>query len=248
MKNSVLGKIQNKVSAVKTEERQLAEYLSKFDFESFEIADNDKEFVVEREAIFIKNGRMYSDSIYEMCMALFEVRNRLVLDYEVGFMAWYEYIGLNKDKVSCLLKRAKLYFEFPEYKVFITGLSDLAVKAITGKNVTLDTQKEIIQNRITAVKDIRQTIELSISKESDVVVAPPKWRYFNVQNVNKIQKNIDRMDSKDIFEAQREIDNFKKLLKDIEKDLKVKEKEFENVNNLTLDCIELNKTEEESNV
>ncbi|MGL4864521.1 MAG: hypothetical protein ACRC4T_15615 [Cetobacterium sp.] len=235
MKNSVLGKIQTKVNLVKTEERQLAEYLSQFDFESFQISGSDKEYVVEREAIFIKNGKIYSESVYEMCMALFEVKNRLVSDYEVGFMAWYEHIGLNKDKVSSLLKRARLYFDFPEHKAFITTLSDRAIRAITGKNLTFEIQKKLIENQVASVIDIKDSINFTEAHSNNLVISHvPKWKYLNEKTVTKINKSIDSMDKKEVFEAKAEIENFKRLLKDAEKKLKLKELEFENDNNLKL--------------
>lgn len=235
MKNSVLGKIQTKVNLVKTEERQLAEYLSQFDFESFQISGNDKEYVVEREAIFIKNGKIYAESVYEMCMALFEVKNRLVSDYEIGFMAWYEYIGLNKDKVSSLLKRARLYFDFPEHKAFITTLSDRAIRAITSKNSTFEIQRNLIENQVTSVIDIKDSINFNETHENKLVITHThKWKYLNEKTVTKINKSIDAMNKKEIFEAKAEIENFKRLLKDAERKLKLKELEFGNDNNLKL--------------
>lgn len=235
MKNSVLGKIQTKVNLVKTEERQLAEYLSQFDFESFQISGSDKEYVVEREAIFIKNGKIYAESVYEMCMALFEVKNRLVSDYEIGFMAWYEHIGLNKDKVSSLLKRARLYFDFPEHKAFITSLSDRAIRAITGKNSTFEIQRDLIENQVTSVIDIKDSINFNETHENKLVITHThKWKYLNEKTVTKINKSIDTMNKKEIFEAKAEIENFRRLLKDAEKKLKLKELEFENDNNLKL--------------
>ncbi|MGL5780266.1 hypothetical protein [Cetobacterium sp.] len=235
MKNSVLEKIQTKVNLVKTEERQLAEYLSQFDFESFQISGSDKEYVVEREAIFIKNGKIYAESVYEMCMALFEVKNRLVSDYEIGFMAWYEHIGLNKDKVSSLLKRARLYFDFPEHKVFITSLSDRAIRAITGKNSTFEIQRDLIENQVTSVIDIKDSINFNETHENKLVITHiHKWKYLNEKTVTKINKSIDTMNKKEIFETKAEIENFRRLLKDAEKKLKLKELEFENDNNLKL--------------
>ncbi|MGL5413052.1 hypothetical protein [Cetobacterium sp.] len=235
MKNSVLGKIQTKVNLVKTEERQLTEYLSQFDFESFQISGSDKEYVVEREAIFIKNGKIYAESVYEMCMALFEVKNRLVSDYEIGFMAWYEHIGLNKDKVSSLLKRARLYFDFPEHKAFITSLSDRAIRAITGKNSTFEIQRDLIENQVTSVIDIKDSINFNETHENKLVITHThKWKYLNEKTVTKINKSIDTMNKKEIFEAKAEIENFRRLLKDAEKKLKLKELEFENDNNLKL--------------
>lgn len=235
MKNSVLGKIQTKVNLVKTEERQLAEYLSQFDFESFQISGSDKEYVVEREAMFIKNGKIYAESVYEMCMALFEVKNRLVSDYEIGFMAWYEHIGLNKDKVSSLLKRARLYFDFPEHKAFITSLSDRAIRAITGKNSTFEIQRGLIENQVTSVIDIKDSINFNETHENKLVITHThKWKYLNEKTVTKINKSIDTMNKKEIFEAKAEIENFRRLLKDAEKKLKLKELEFENDNNLKL--------------
>lgn len=235
MKNSVLGKIQTKVNLVKTEERQLAEYLSQFDFESFQISGSDKEYVIEREAIFIKNGKIYADSVYEMCMALFEVKNRLVSDYEVGFMAWYEHIGLNKDKVSSLLKRARLYFDFPEHKAFITTLSDRAIRAITSKNSTFEIQRNLIENQVTSVIDIKDSINFNETHENKLVITHThKWKYLNEKTVTKINKSIDTMNKKEIFETKAEIENFKRLLKDAERKLKLKELEFENDNNLKL--------------
>ncbi|MBC2856798.1 hypothetical protein H3N56_10340 [Cetobacterium sp. 2A] len=232
MKNSVLGKIKNQISSVKTEERQLQEYLSTFDFESFEINENDKNFITERENVFIKNGKIYSDSLYKMCLTLLEIKERLT-NSEIGFMAWYTHIGLNKDKVSELLKRAYLYKHFNSHKPFISSLSGYAVRVITAKEVTFDEQLEIIENKITAVKEIKETINNNESI-GEIVTSNKTFKYFNIKSVEKIHKDVEKMDLKEVFNAKKEIEIYKKLLKEAEKKLEEKEKEYENKDNLKL--------------
>lgn len=234
MKNSVLGKIQSKVNLIKTEERQLAEYLSQFDFESFEIAESDKNFIIEREAVFVKNGRQYSDSLYEMCIALQEVKDRLTNNNDASFMAWYSHIGLNKDKVSFLLKRAQLYLDFPEQKAFISSLSDLAVRVMTAKGVLPDLQKGLLESKVTAVKDIKEIIGALIEDEVQLTVPQQEFKYFSPKHINKIQKDIKNMSVEELMKAKRELEYYKKLMTTVIKELEVKEKEYENKDNLKL--------------
>lgn len=232
MKNSVLGKIKNQISSVKTEERQFQEYLSTFDFESFEINENDKNFITERENVFIKNGKIYSDSLYKMCLTLLEIKERLT-NSEIGFMAWYTHIGLNKDKVSELLKRAYLYKHFNSHKPFISSLSGYAVRVITAKEVTFDEQLEIVENKITAVKKIKETINNNESIR-EIVTSNKTFKYFNIKSVEKIQKDIKKMDSKEIYNTKKEIEIYEKLIKQTKREIEEREKEHENANNLKL--------------
>ncbi|MEG0645466.1 MAG: hypothetical protein RR438_09025 [Cetobacterium sp.] len=234
MKSNVLGKIQSKVSVIKTEEKQLAEYLSQFDFESFEIPEIDKTFIVEREAVFVKNGRSYSDSLYEMCIALQEVKDRLTNNHESSFMAWYSHIGLNKDKVSFLLKRAQLYIDFPEQKAFISSLSDLAVRTMTAKGVLPDVQKALLESKVAAVKDIKEIAGALGEDNTQLVVPQQEFRYFSPKTINKIQKDIKNMNVEELIKAKRELEHYKKLMNTVIKELEVKEKEYENKDNLKL--------------
>ncbi|MGL5571032.1 hypothetical protein [Cetobacterium sp.] len=234
MKNNVLGRIQSKVNIVKTEEKQLAEYLSQFDFESFEIPETDKKFISEREAVFVKNGRLYADSLYEMCIALQEVKDRLTNNHEASFMAWYNHIGLNKDKVSFLLKRAQLYLDFPEQKAFISSLSDLAVRTMTAKGVLPDVQKALLESKVAAVKDIKEIAGALGEDNTQLTVPQQEFKYFSPKPINKIQKDIKNMSVEELMKAKRELEYYKKLMTTVIKELEVKEKEYENKDNLKL--------------
>ncbi|MEG0236569.1 MAG: hypothetical protein RR648_10545, partial [Cetobacterium sp.] len=126
------------------------DYQSSFEFDKYEIEEDIKKEVIENEAIIFRNFRNMSDSLYKVCKALYE--NSLKLKKSEGsFMAWYENIGLSKDKVSELLKRYDLYMKFPKSFQYVTSLSTQAVKLLTGKDLDLNIVYDAVELEIIRV-------------------------------------------------------------------------------------------------
>lgn len=233
IKNSFLEELQKSVEETKTEETQVIEYLSNFDFESNEFTEAEKRFVQEREKILVVECKKNSDSLYNICMSMQEISDFFKNNNSGKFMAWYKSAGFTKDRVSELLKRADLYIKFPEKKNLISSLSILAIKVLTNQLVTHEQQEKVLELEYTSVEDIKNNIVIE-NKQNKLIEVPSKFKYFNPKSIDKIHKDIKKMTPKDIFEAKKEIEYYKKLINETIKDLEQQEKEFENKDNLKL--------------
>lgn len=233
IKNSFLEELQKSVEETKTEEKQVMEYLSNFDFESNEFTEAEKRFVQEREKILVVECKKNSDSLYNICMSMQEISDFFKNNNSGKFMAWYKSAGFTKDRVSELLKRADLYIKFPEKKNLISSLSILAIKVLTNQLVTFEQQKKVLELGYTAVEDIK--VNLIHEQDRKLIESiPSKFRYFNPKSIDKINKDIKKMTIKDLVDTKRELEYYRKLINETMKDLEIKEKEFENKDNLKL--------------
>ncbi|MGL5126124.1 MAG: hypothetical protein ACRC6U_09135 [Fusobacteriaceae bacterium] len=228
VKNNFLANLAKKVEDTKSEEQKIIEVLSNFDYKKNEFTEAEKRFVQERERTLVIECKKNRDSLYTICMTLQEVYDFFKNNKEIKFVAWYEAAGFNKDSISRYLKRASLYLEFADKKDLISSMSNQVVKLITSSKVEEQLRKDIISIGCTAVKDIRGIIKVP------TLVPMKNCKYLNLDPINKIIKNIKNMGAKDILETKKEIENFKKFLREAEKDLEQKEVEFENENNFKL--------------
>ncbi|MGL4998571.1 MAG: hypothetical protein ACRC5T_06330 [Cetobacterium sp.] len=229
IKNNFLANLAKKVEDTKSEEQKIVEVLSNFDYAGNSFTDAEKRFVQEREVTLVVQCKANRDSLYQICMCLQEVSDFFKNNGDKKFRAWYEGAGFNKDMISRYLKRASLYLEFEDKKDLISSLSNQVVKLITSGAVAPLQRREILTLGCTAVKDIREKL-----KDESKLVPVKNFKYLNLDPINKIKKNIKNMGASDILETKKEIEYFKRLLKDAEKDLDEKEREFENKNNIKL--------------
>lgn len=131
-------------------------YISPFDFDKFGINERDKAEIIAREEIIVDNAKKYAKSLYEICKAVYDVRVILKSkDNDISFTEWYKSHGLNKDKVSELIKRYELYIQAPDKIDFITNLSIPAVKELTRKSVNIDSQILAIEYGLKDAKEIK---------------------------------------------------------------------------------------------
>lgn len=219
------------------------DYQSSFEFEKYEIEEDIKKEVIENEAIIFRNFRNMSESMYKICKALYE--NSLKLKAEGSFMAWYENIGLSKDKVSELLKRYDLYMNFPDKVQYITSLSTQAVKLLTGKELDLNIVYDAVDLEIIKVEDIRCFIESRTTPKDKVIDLENEYKIepfiqkktkkcVNYKNFEKLRKNISNMDLKQISQVEKEIDLFEKYIKELKKSLADRSLDFDNKNNFII--------------
>ena len=210
--------------------------------EKYEIEEEIKKEVIENEAIIFRNFRNMSESMHKICKALYE--NSLKLKAEGSFMAWYENIGLSKDKVSELLKRYDLYMNFPDKVQYITSLSTQAVKLLTGKELDLNIVYDAVDLEIIKVEDIRCFIESRTTPKDEVIDLENEYKIepfiqketkkcVNYKNFEKLRKNIS-MDLKQISQVEKEIDLFEKYIKELKKSLTDRSLDFDNKNNIKL--------------
>ena len=214
-------------------------YHSKFDFGSYEISEADKNFVIQREEIIADNFKTYSKSTYEICKALYEIS--ITLKAEGSFMAWYTCNSLTKDKVSELLKRYELYVLAPGMKDYISGLSGLAVKLLTNKNIDEDTLMSVLELKVSSCDEIKQLIYKSNSNEEETenktkkIKTIPFNNKFSFKVYTDFEKRIKKAhDLKELIQCRTEIKNLKKALAELEEEISTKEKLEENKNNLTI--------------
>lgn len=207
-------------------------YQSTFDFGTFEIGEEDKKYIIQREEVIFDNFKTFSKSLYEICKALYEIKLKMKGDDTASFVAWYKHNKLSKDKVSELLKRYELFIQVPDKIEYISSLSIPAVKALTKKEVNLSVVDDILRLEIKNVDDINQKIlEASETEDKKEKIK----NAFSLKTIKFFKKKIKKSASlSDLIEAKKDIQVLKKHLQELEKEIELKEKERENENNLTL--------------
>lgn len=207
-------------------------YQSTFNFGTFEIGEEDKKYIIQREEIIFDNFKTYSKSMYEICKALYEIKLKMKGDDTASFVAWYQHNKLSKDKVSELLKRYELFIQAPDRIEYVSSLSIPAIKALTKKEVDIGIVDDILRLEIKNIDDINQKIlEASPVEEKKEKIK----NTFSLKTVKFFQKKIKNSISlSDLIETKKEIQVLKKQLQEFEKEIELKEKEKESENNLTL--------------
>lgn len=223
-KNKSLSKLKNKL--------ETETYKSNFDFETFEIDLETKKFVIEKEKNLSRNFRKNSDLMFQICKDLYEVS--IKLKENNTFMSWYESCGLNKDLVSCLLKRYSLYLEFGDNKEYISSLSDQAIKYLTNKNITYDDRIQVIENKIKNAEEIKETLLPAELNNKEEFGRKKEFNYFDFKKVEKVKKKILTAEPKEINQIKNDLKAMKKEMLELENLLKEKEDNLSNENNISL--------------
>lgn len=210
-------------------------YQSTFNFESYEISEADKNFIIQREELIVENYKTYSNSMFEICKALYEIS--ITMKAEGSFMAWYKHNNLSKDKVSELLKRYELYILAPGMEDYISGLSGMAVKILTNKNVDEDTLLSILELKVSNCDEIKQLIYKPDEEDesSKKIKSIPFNNKFSFKVYSDFEKRIKKAQNlKELAQCKNEINDLKKSLLELERTISEKEKMEENKNNLKL--------------
>lgn len=205
-------------------------YTSTFDFASCEMKEEDIEFVKKGEQLLRFEFMNISSSLFEVCSTLNKISKKFKKNGD--FMRWYENNGLTKDKVSELNKRFLLFQEFPDHKDFIANLSIQATKYLTHKDVTGDAREIIINEGVSKAETIKEL--LSPVKEQIAIEYKPK-KLGVYKSFDKIKKKIKKINNpSELSNVKLTIRDLEKQLKEMKNDIAIKEKEFENKNNLKI--------------
>lgn len=210
---------------------QEVEWHSTFDFEKYEISEEDKIFIEKKEELITNNFKKYSSSKYEICLALVDVKIKLKQN-DTSFMAWYTHLGFTKDKVSELLKTYELYIQAPHLKDYISNLSGLAVRILTHKNVPPLLALDIMESGAKTTEEIKEWIELYDS--SEVVKKEKNNNKISKKSISILKTFEKEIKKGNLTNTKNEILSLKKMLGELEKEIQLKERELENKNNLKL--------------
>ena len=157
----------------------------------------------------------------------------LKLKKENSFMEWYKSCRLSKDRVSLMLKRWSIYYEFPNKKDYISSLSELAIKYLTQKEISLDDRLVIIEKEITNAEEIRFILE-PIREKNHFDFTPLRQRFFDFKKMERLKEKLPNIESKDFEQLKENLELYKKQLKELEKLIQEKEKSLENKDNTKL--------------
>lgn len=216
-----------------TENQNEEEYHSDFKFGAYVITEEEKNYIIEKEKILFKRFKAYSENLYEICKALYDVRQKLKKygDYgEVAFTDWYKFIGLNKDKVSELTKRYELYMLAPDKKAHISSLSIPVVKLLTKKAVDVEVREKILELELKKVEDM-----VEIIGTPEIIEKSKELQPHIKKTCNFFKKRIEKATSlKELVKEKENISALIKELKELQKEIEQEEKARENENNLQL--------------
>lgn len=228
------------------QEKFQEDYKSTFEFSKYNIDEDTKREVIENEALIFRNFRTMSESMYKVCKALYETSVKLKADK--SFQAWYENIGLGKDKVSELLKRYDLYIKFPKSFQYVTELSNQAVKLLTAEKLDSRILYDAVEGNIRKVEDIKEFIENRTSPKEDVIDLEDSGEYkinplvqretkkcVNYKSFEKLKKNINNMDAKQVIQTEKELELVEAYIKELRKNLTDRGKCFDNTGALKIE-------------
>ena len=228
------------------QEKFQEDYKSTFEFNKYNIDEDTKREVIENEALIFRNFRTMSESMYKVCKALYETSVKLKADK--SFQAWYENIGLGKDKVSELLKRYDLYIKFPKSFQYVTELSNQAVKLLTAEKLDSRILYDAVEGNIRKVEDIKEFIENRTSPKEDVIDLEDNGEYkvnplvqretkkcVNYKSFEKLKKNINNMDAKQVIQTEKELELVEAYIKELRKNLTDRGKCFDNTGALKIE-------------
>lgn len=226
---TVFEELKNHLAEKQVEE----EYHSDFKFGAYVITEDEKNYIIEREKILFKGFKAYSENLYEICRALYDVRQKLKKygDYgEMTFTDWYKFNGLNKDKVSELTKRFELYMLAPDKKVYISSLSIPAVKFLTRKAVDVEVREKILELEIKKIEEMAEVIGVP-----EIIDKPKELQPHIKKTCSFFKKRIEKATSlKELIKEKEDISTLIKQLKELQREIEEQEKARENENNLQL--------------
>ena len=223
--NNSLAKLKNKL--------ETETYKSNFDFESFKIDLETKNFIIEKEKTLSKNFRKNSELMFQICKDLYEVS--IKLKENNTFMSWYESCGLSKDLVSCFMKRYRLYIEFQDNKDYISSLSNLAVKYLTNKNITYDDRLPVIKNKIKNSEEIKEALSPALEdNKRDFSSKKNGFNFFDINKIEKLKKKIKTADTDTLKELKKNLSSAEQEIKSLKQEINEQENNISNGNNIPL--------------
>ena len=114
-------------------------YLSDFDFSQYNISEDDKESLLEKEEMIKNSQQVIGKNMYDIAKNLYESQ-QILSKYGTGsFVEWFKNLGIDKNYVYRMIAKYNLYQETNEKKAI-----DLSVRLIEEmKKEDLDIEEKI---------------------------------------------------------------------------------------------------------
>ena len=161
---------------------ELDNYESKFNFEEFEITE--QEIISElthKEEKIVKNIKLIQRHSFEFSKTLYETRELLANHKTGAFVAWFTNLGLNKN---------------------------IVYRAIDKYELVLETNNRNILNLPYRVVDVIKKSELSGKEINDIVKLEDTKQI--VKTINDIKENKEKNNSATTIDIENEITKLKK--------------------------------------
>lgn len=161
---------------------ELDNYKSKFNFEEFEITE--QEIISElthKEEKIVKNIKLIQRHSFEFSKTLYETRELLANHKTGAFVAWFTNLGLNKN---------------------------IVYRAIDKYELVLETNNRNILNLPYRVVDVIKKSELSGKEINDIVKLEDTKQI--VKTINDIKENKEKNNSATTIDIENEITKLKK--------------------------------------
>ena len=161
---------------------ELDNYKSKFNFEEFEITE--QEIISElthKEEKIVKNIKLIQRHSFEFSKTLYETRELLANHKTGAFVAWFTNLGLNKN---------------------------IVYRAIDKYELVLETNNRNVLNLPYRVVDVIKKSELSGKEINDIVKLEDTKQI--VKTINDIKENKEKNNSATTIDIENEITKLKK--------------------------------------
>lgn len=171
---------------------ELDNYKSKFNFEEFEIAE--QEIISElthKEEKIVKNIKLIQRHSFEFSKTLYETRELLANHKTGAFVAWFTNLGLNKN---------------------------IVYRAIDKYELVLETNNRSILNLPYRVVDVIKKSELSGKEINDIVKLEDSKQI--VKTLNDIKENKEKNNYATTIDIENEITKLKKKKDNLYKKIK----------------------------
>ncbi len=149
-------------------------YKSGFDFEKFEIEEEDKATLLQKEQIINNSQKQMMKNLYEIAKNLYESQQILANYHSGSFVEWFKNLGFKKDYVYRMIDKFKLVQE-----TNIKGAIDLPVRVVQSiKKLDIDTKQKIeIVNSINPRKKIEEFSHSEKSELTELEILKIQLRY-----------------------------------------------------------------------
>ena len=149
-------------------------YKSGFDFEKFEIEEEDKATLLQKEQIINNSQKQMMKHLYEIAKNLYESQQILANYHSGSFVEWFKNLGFKKDYVYRMIDKFKLVQE-----TNIKGAIDLPVRVVQNiKKLDIDTKQKIeIVNSINPRKKIEEFSHSEKSELTELEILKIQLRY-----------------------------------------------------------------------
>ena len=186
---------------------QVQKYHSNFNFEEYEIDDEEIiNGIEEKEENILKNIQQINRNRKEMSKNLYEIHLLLSKQKTGTFLGYLNYLGISKDTAYRLIDMWKLFIDTKKTKVFeLTHNVVKQLKSITNENGDNQDIVQVIEaeNPTERLKELKKDSKVysikenmtskDIEKEIKRIEKKIEKKYFEIESLEKEKENLSEL-------------------------------------------------------